>query len=133
MVLSQSATVGHRFGRFSVRARQIPVRGSPRARVVTGRLVRMTAPSITLNDGQLMPRIGLGVYQTPRDATEGAVSAALQVGYRHIDTAAAYGNERETGRAIAKSGIPRWPCRFRVRCRTPPPCRCAGSRPAVRR
>ncbi len=67
----------------------------------------MTAPLITLNDGNEIPSVGLGVYQTPREATEQAVSAALQAGYRHIDTAAAYGNERETGKAIAKSPIPR--------------------------
>ena|ERR1700737_2207109 len=67
----------------------------------------MTAPLITLNDGKAIPSVGLGVWQTPPDATEQAVSAALQTGYRHIDTAAAYGNERQVGRAIAKSGIPR--------------------------
>jgi 2,5-diketo-D-gluconate reductase A len=67
----------------------------------------MTAPLITLNDGNAIPSVGLGVWQTPPDATERAVSAALAAGYRHIDTAAAYDNEREVGRAIAKSGIPR--------------------------
>src|SRR5246127_1453264 len=67
----------------------------------------MTAPLITLNDGNAIPSLGLGVFQTPPDATEQAVSAALQAGYRHVDTAAIYGNEREVGRAIAKSGIPR--------------------------
>ncbi|MBV8347919.1 MAG: aldo/keto reductase [Mycolicibacterium sp.] len=67
----------------------------------------MTAPSITLNDGNTIPSVGLGVWQTPPDATEEAVSAALKAGYRHIDTAAGYGNEHEVGRAVAKSGIPR--------------------------
>ena len=67
----------------------------------------MTAPLITLNDGNAIPSVGLGVWQTPREETEQAVSAALQAGYRHIDTAAGYDNEREVGRAIAKSGIPR--------------------------
>src|ERR1700686_2438396 len=67
----------------------------------------MTAPLIALNDGNAMPSVGLGVFQTPPKETEQAVSAALEVGYRHIDTAAAYGNEREVGRAIKKSGIPR--------------------------
>jgi 2,5-diketo-D-gluconate reductase A len=67
----------------------------------------MTAPLITLNDGNAIPSVGLGVWQTPPEATEQAVSAALETGYRHIDTAAAYDNEREVGRAIAKSGIPR--------------------------
>jgi 2,5-diketo-D-gluconate reductase A len=67
----------------------------------------MTAPLITLNDGNAIPSVGLGVWQTPPQETEQAVSAALRAGYRHIDTAAGYNNEREVGRAIAKSGIPR--------------------------
>jgi 2,5-diketo-D-gluconate reductase A len=67
----------------------------------------MAAPAITLNDGNTIPSVGLGVWQTPREATEYAVAAALGAGYRHIDTAAAYGNERETGAAIRKSGLPR--------------------------
>jgi diketogulonate reductase-like aldo/keto reductase len=60
-----------------------------------------------LNNGVEMPAIGLGVFQTPPDETRDAVQAALSTGYRHIDTAAAYGNEREVGDAIAKSGIAR--------------------------
>jgi 2,5-diketo-D-gluconate reductase A len=67
----------------------------------------MTAPTVRLNDGNSIPQVGLGVWQTPPDATERAVIAALQAGYRHIDTAAAYRNENETGRAIAASGLPR--------------------------
>jgi 2,5-diketo-D-gluconate reductase A len=67
----------------------------------------MTAPLITLNDGNAIPSVGLGVWQTPPQETEQAVSAALETGYRHIDTASGYNNEREVGRAIAKSGIPR--------------------------
>jgi 2,5-diketo-D-gluconate reductase A len=67
----------------------------------------MAAPSITLNDGNAMPQVGLGVYQTPPEDTERAVTTALQAGYRHIDTAAAYGNEREVGRAVKNSGLPR--------------------------
>ncbi|WP_301150094.1 aldo/keto reductase [Mycobacterium simiae] len=62
---------------------------------------------VTLNDGLAIPTVGLGVFQVPPAETEQAVSAALRVGYRHIDTAAAYRNERETGRAIANSGVPR--------------------------
>ncbi len=54
-----------------------------------------------------MPQVGLGVYQTPPEDTERAVTTALQAGYRHIDTAAAYGNEREVGRAVKNSGLPR--------------------------
>ena len=61
------------------------------------------APHIALNNGVEMPSIGLGVFQTPPDETRSAVAAALDVGYRHIDTAAAYGNEREVGEAVHAS------------------------------
>ncbi|MBN3453597.1 aldo/keto reductase [Mycobacterium sp. DSM 3803] len=64
-------------------------------------------PRVTLNDGNSIPQVGLGVWQTPPEDTERAVVAALQTGYRHIDTAAAYQNETETGRALAASGVPR--------------------------
>lgn len=64
-------------------------------------------PRVTLNDGNSIPQVGLGVWQTPAEDTERAVAAALEAGYRHIDTAAAYKNETETGRAIAGSGVPR--------------------------
>src|ERR1700754_5055530 len=64
-------------------------------------------PNLTLNNGVDIPAIGFGVFQTPPDETRDAVQAALSAGYRHIDTAAAYGNEREVGEAIAKSGIDR--------------------------
>jgi 2,5-diketo-D-gluconate reductase A len=67
----------------------------------------MAAPSITLNDGNAIPQVGLGVWQTPPEDTERAVTAALDAGYRHVDTAAAYGNETEVGRAIAKSSVSR--------------------------
>jgi diketogulonate reductase-like aldo/keto reductase len=63
--------------------------------------------SFTLNNGLQIPALGLGVYQTPPDETTAAVASALETGYRHIDTAAAYGNEREVGDAIRASGIPR--------------------------
>jgi diketogulonate reductase-like aldo/keto reductase len=56
--------------------------------------------TITLNNGVEMPALGLGVFQTPADETRDAVRAALAVGYRHIDTAAAYGNERQVGEAV---------------------------------
>jgi len=56
---------------------------------------------LTLNIGVTIPALGLGVFQTPPDETRDAVTAALAAGYRHIDTAAAYGNEREVGEAIA--------------------------------
>jgi 2,5-diketo-D-gluconate reductase A len=67
----------------------------------------MTVPTITLNNGITMPTIGFGVFQTPPDETTAAVAEALRVGYRHIDTAAAYGNERGVGDAIKASGLPR--------------------------
>ena len=66
-----------------------------------------TVPNLTLNNGVEIPVIGLGVFQTPPEETRAAVEAALSTGYRHIDTAAAYGNEREVGEAIAKSGVDR--------------------------
>ncbi|MFI6365982.1 aldo/keto reductase [Nocardia sp. NPDC050630] len=67
----------------------------------------MTKRKITLNNGAEMPIIGLGVFQTPPEETSAAVAEALRVGYRHIDTAAGYANEREVGEGIRRSGIPR--------------------------
>jgi diketogulonate reductase-like aldo/keto reductase len=63
--------------------------------------------TITLNNGVEIPALGLGVFQTPPDETRDAVTAALDAGYRHVDTAAAYGNEREVGEAIAASDVDR--------------------------
>jgi 2,5-diketo-D-gluconate reductase A len=67
----------------------------------------MTIPDITLNDGRAIPQLGFGVFKVDPAQTERIVSDALEVGYRHIDTAAIYGNEEGVGRAIAASGIPR--------------------------
>ncbi|MGV8897503.1 MAG: aldo/keto reductase [Rhodoglobus sp.] len=67
----------------------------------------MTVPTITLNDGATIPQLGFGVFQVDPEATERIVTDALEVGYRHIDAAAIYGNEIGVGRAIAASGIPR--------------------------
>ncbi len=67
----------------------------------------MTVPTFTLNNGVDMPALGFGVFQTPPAETIAAVGAALETGYRHIDTAAAYGNEREVGDAIRRSGLSR--------------------------
>jgi len=64
-------------------------------------------PTVTLNDENTIPVIGLGVAELSDSETEQAVSAALEAGYRLIDTAAAYGNEQAVGRAIAASGVPR--------------------------
>ncbi|WP_328394299.1 aldo/keto reductase [Streptomyces sp. NBC_00390] len=64
-------------------------------------------PSLTLNNGVSMPQLGFGVWQVPDDEAARTVAAALEAGYRSIDTAAIYGNEEGTGRAIASSGIAR--------------------------
>ncbi len=61
----------------------------------------------TLDNGVVIPAIGLGVFQTPPERTIEAVTTALEVGYRHVDTAAAYGNEREVGEALRRSGLDR--------------------------
>src|SRR4051812_19243527 len=63
--------------------------------------------TLPLNNGVELPAIGLGVFQTPPDETRDSVRAALDTGYRHIDTAAAYGNEREVGDALRASGLDR--------------------------
>src|SRR4051794_4289018 len=70
-------------------------------------MTNSTIPTLKLNNGVDIPTLGLGVFQTPPDETIGAVEAALAVGYRHIDTAAAYGNEREVGKGIRRSGLDR--------------------------
>jgi 2,5-diketo-D-gluconate reductase A len=67
----------------------------------------MTVPTLRLNTGATIPQLGFGVFLVDPDETERIVSEALEVGYRHIDTAAIYRNEEGVGRAIAKSGIPR--------------------------
>ncbi|MEU4048074.1 aldo/keto reductase [Streptomyces olivaceus] len=64
-------------------------------------------PPITLNNGVEMPQLGFGVWQVPDDEAQTAVAQALEAGYRSIDTAAIYGNEEGTGRAIAASGLAR--------------------------
>ncbi|MEV6957864.1 aldo/keto reductase [Streptomyces sp. NPDC051207] len=64
-------------------------------------------PPIILNNGVEMPQLGYGVWQVPDDEAESAVVTALEAGYRSIDTAAIYGNEQGTGKAIAASGIAR--------------------------
>src|ERR1700754_4789204 len=66
-----------------------------------------TTPALNLNNGVTMPVLGLGVFQSPPEETAAAVAAALRDGYRHIDTAAAYGNEREVGDALRASGLER--------------------------
>lgn len=67
----------------------------------------MSVPDVNLNNGVTMPALGFGVFQTPPEETSAAVLEALRTGYRHIDTAAAYGNERGVGEAIRQSGLSR--------------------------
>ncbi|MET4581983.1 2,5-diketo-D-gluconate reductase A [Conyzicola nivalis] len=66
-----------------------------------------SVPTITLNDGVEIPQLGFGVFQIPPEDTKKATLEALEVGYRHIDTAEMYGNEKGVGEAIVESGIPR--------------------------
>nr|WP_218910317.1 aldo/keto reductase [Nocardioides thalensis] len=67
----------------------------------------VTIPQIKLNDGTSIPQFGLGLWQVPPADTERVVSEALELGYRHLDTAQMYGNEQGTGAAIATSGLDR--------------------------
>lgn len=62
---------------------------------------------LALNNGVLMPAIGYGLFQSAPEETAVAVETALKAGYRHIDTAAGYGNEREVGEGIRRSGVDR--------------------------
>lgn len=64
-------------------------------------------PSLTMNDGHAIPQLGFGTYQIPPESTAEAVGRALAAGYRHIDTAQMYGNERGVGEAVRASGLPR--------------------------
>jgi 2,5-diketo-D-gluconate reductase A len=66
-----------------------------------------TVPTIRLNNGVEIPQLGFGVYQVPPEDTAEVVSTALEIGYRHIDTAEMYGNEKGVGEAVARSGIDR--------------------------
>ena len=74
---------------------------------MTSTPITPTIPAITLNNGVRMPQLGFGVFQVSDADTTAAVSLALAAGYRSVDTAAIYGNEAGTGRAIADSGIDR--------------------------
>jgi 2,5-diketo-D-gluconate reductase A len=66
-----------------------------------------SVPTIALNNGVEIPQLGFGVYQIKPEDTVEATTAALEIGYRHIDTAEMYGNEKEVGEAIRRSGVPR--------------------------
>lgn len=74
---------------------------------MTFRSAASPVPTIVLNDGNVIPQLGFGVFQVPEDEVTGVVAEALRVGYRSIDTAAVYGNEEGVGRALRASGIPR--------------------------
>ena len=67
----------------------------------------MTVPTVTLNNGRTIPQLGFGVFQIKPADTKEATLTALEVGYRHIDTAEMYGNEKEVGEAVAASGLKR--------------------------
>src|SRR4051795_10164233 len=77
---------------------------SPRRRAEAG---VMSSTSLTLNNGVQIPALGFGVFQTPPEETVAAVQTTLATGYRHIDTAAAYGNERQVGEALRASDVDR--------------------------
>jgi len=64
-------------------------------------------PTVTLNNGVEIPQVGLGVFQVPDDGTQANVEQALELGYRHVDTAAGYYNEEGVGAALRASGLPR--------------------------
>jgi diketogulonate reductase-like aldo/keto reductase len=83
--------------------------GTPKHRNREEHEVEMMADvsTLTLNNGVKMPALGLGVFQTPAEETRAAVEAALSAGYRHIDTAASYGNERQVGEAVRSSDLDR--------------------------
>ncbi|RZT62233.1 2,5-diketo-D-gluconate reductase A [Microcella alkaliphila] len=65
------------------------------------------APRITLSDGTSIPQLGLGVYKVPAEQTAELVAGAIELGYRHVDTAALYRNEAEVGEGVCASGVPR--------------------------
>lgn len=70
-------------------------------------MTQLTIPSIALHDGVEIPQLGFGVFQVPPEETQSVVEVALDAGYRHVDTAAAYRNEKGVGAALAVSGLPR--------------------------
>jgi diketogulonate reductase-like aldo/keto reductase len=98
------------------------------------RVTALTAvPQITLNNGQSIPQLGFGVFQIEPGDTGEAVTTALQAGYRHIDTAGMYGNEKEVGEAIAKSSLDRADVFVTSNCPTTPIAPMTRARPSTRR
>ncbi len=75
--------------------------------MMTYRFEASDIPAIVLSDGQVMPKLGFGVYKVDGDEAVDTMMTALELGYRGIDTAAFYGNEEEVGRAVRESGLPR--------------------------
>ncbi len=67
----------------------------------------ISAPRLSLSDGSTIPQLGIGTYKVPADVTAGLVAGALAAGYRHVDTAALYGNETEVGEGLRASGLDR--------------------------
>lgn len=91
----------------STRGWMSPDGGSILAHVEVGEAAAGTVPLIELNSGHSIPQLGYGVFRVPPDETESLVTEALELGYRHLDTAAAYRNESGVGRAIRNSGLRR--------------------------
>ena len=69
-------------------------------------MTELTSPELTFNDGNTIPQLGYGVWQVKDDVAQDVVGQALNAGYRHIDTAAIYGNEAGVGRALAETSVP---------------------------
>ena len=84
------------------------------------------APYLRLNNGVNVPQLGFGVFRVPPEQMQAVVEDVLEAGYRHIDTAAGYGNEAGVGAAIAAAGIP-------ANTSSPPPSYAMGSRAPRRR
>lgn len=104
--------VGPTDSRFSAHLQRVDLRVAGTRRRVIDYRTEMTnhvsvVPSITLNNGRTIPQLGFGVFQIEPEKTAEAVKTALEVGYRHIDTAEMYGNEKEVGQGIRDSGIDR--------------------------
>src|SRR3978361_1415911 len=90
-----------------------------------------SVPNLTLNDGNTIPQLGFGVFQVPPEDTAKITGQALEVGYRHIDTAEMYGNEKGVGEGIRSSGLDRGDVfvTSKLNKRFPPTTRTTGSPP----
>ena len=81
--------------------------GTPERSEMRHHMADNSVPDISLNDGNSIPQLGFGVFQIEPKDTARAVGTALEIGYRHIDTAQMYGNEAEVGQAVRASGLDR--------------------------